>query len=54
MLAQRGTQLGHLAPPYRGIDVEELYHDLFTFQLEMVHFSSLSHTLGKCCVLPHE
>jgi hypothetical protein len=35
--------LSHLVPAYRGIDVEELDHDRFTFQLEMVHFSTCSH-----------
>jgi hypothetical protein len=39
------VQLGHFVPPYRGIAVEELYHDLSIFQLETVHFSALNGSL---------
>jgi hypothetical protein len=36
------VQLSHFALPYRKIDLEGLYHDRFTFQLERVHFSALN------------
>ena len=45
VVCEPSVLLGHFVPPYRGIDVEELYHDLFTFQLETVHFSALNGSL---------
>jgi hypothetical protein len=45
VICEPSVQLGHSVPPYRGIDMEELYHDLFTFQLETVHFSALNGSL---------
>jgi len=39
------VQLSHLIPPCHEIDLEELYHNQFTFQLERVHFSALNGSL---------
>ncbi|MGQ9583829.1 MAG: hypothetical protein ACUVXG_00335 [Anaerolineae bacterium] len=39
------VQLSHFVPPYREIDLEELCHDRFTFQLETVHFSAANGSL---------